>query len=317
MPINKNLSDLPAAETREGVTPDADPFIGRAIAEAWLSENFSDEKAHAVEGTSFRFSMAGACSRELAYYMTDTPISDPVDAAGAWRMSLGTMVHEAVQKYQNYIIPALMLDVDETRSGSIDDEVKTHIDRCNGSGHADMVITVLDGNNTVLKKTVVELKTINGFGYKMAATSFKGAPEGPRQDHVLQAALNAYALDADEVIVCYLSMENVSPNLIKYCDDPMFGRFTAQWTYSKAEWMPLAEAEIERVSKIQARLNEVDGDALQIRRRVKNDDGVWVTVNDPSTGAWTRTDEDGAIVDAGKYWKCAYCNYQQQCVGDM
>jgi len=64
-----------------------------------LIKIIEEGKAHAVEGSRFRFSMAGTCSRLLQYYVNGEPVTNPPDAADAWRMGLGTMVHVAIQEY--------------------------------------------------------------------------------------------------------------------------------------------------------------------------------------------------------------------------
>ncbi|NBP70631.1 MAG: hypothetical protein EBR30_22125 [Cytophagia bacterium] len=308
MPIKKNLGDLPVASTGNGVRPDADPFIGRAIAQAWLDQNYQESKAHAVEGSRFRFSMAGSCGRQLQFYIADAEVTNPPDAADAWRMGLGTMVHTAIQEYFERSMVNNMFDCNYY---TVEMETKTSLPEISGSGHVDMFFTLYDKDEKPYRKIVVEIKTLNGFGFKVAATGFKGPAEGPRRDHIKQAALSAYALDADDVIICYVSMENVSASLAgKYCDDPVFGRFTAQWTYSKAEWMPLAEAEILRVRAV---LNQIDYGSGLVDPTIENDDGLIVTITDPSTGRWELTHED-QLIDSGRAWQCGYCRYRDLCL---
>ena len=311
MAIKKNLADLPVVNTGNGVRPDSDPFIGRAIAKAWLDVNYQEGKAHAVEGSRFRFSMAGTCSRLLQYYDAGAEVTNPPDAADAWRMGLGTMVHTAIQEYFE---ASMVNGIFDCNYYTVEMETKTSIPEISGSGHVDMLFTLFDKDEKPYRKVVVEIKTLNGFGFKMAATGFKGPAEGPRRDHIKQAALSAYALDADDVIMCYVSMENVSPSLAgKYCDDPEFGRFTAQWTYSKAEWMPLAEAEISRVRTI---LSQIDHPSNQlVAPSIENDNGVQVFITDPASGRWELTHED-QLVDSGKAWQCGYCRYRDRCIGD-
>ena len=193
-------------------------------------------------------------------------------------------------------------------------ETKTSIPEISGSGHVDMFFTLFDKDSKPYRKVVVEIKTLNGFGFKVAATGFKGPAEGPRRDHIKQAALSAYALDADDVIMCYVSMENVSPSIAgKYCDDAEFGRFTAQWTYSKAEWMPLAEAEIARVGNVLSQIDHPSGGLVE--PTIENDNGVLVSITDPATGRWELMHED-LLIDSGRAWQCGYCRYRDRCIGD-
>ena len=309
--IKKNLSGLQTASSNDGVRPDADPFIGRAIAKAWLNDNYEESKAHAVDGTRFRFSMAGTCSRQLQYYVQGVEVTNPPDAADAWRMGLGTMVHTAIQEYFE---ASMVNGVFDCNYYTVEMETKTSIPEISGSGHVDMFFTLFDKDEKPYRKVVVEIKTLNGFGFKMAATGFKGPAEGPRRDHIKQAALSAYALDADDVIICYVSMENVSPSLAgKYCDDPEFGRFTAQWTYSKAEWMPLAEAEVVRINNILKQID--DPDIKLVDPVIENDSGVEVSITDPRSGRWELMHEN-ELIDSGRAWQCGYCRYRDRCIGD-
>lgn len=324
MTIRKDLSHLPKTSASEGVRSDPDPFIGRAVAAAWLMDNHSDSKPHAVEGTKFRFSMAGTCSRSLAYYFKQTEPTNLPDAADSWRMGLGTMVHEAVQKYFAEAVEAWkpqMIgypgDMYTVHNVEVDFEVPVKIDRINGSGSADMVVRYFRPDGQRVWTQVIELKTINGFGFKMAATGFKGPAEGPRLSHVQQASLCGYGLDADEVIICYLSMENVSPSLAKsYCDDPEFGRFTAQWSYSRAEFREIAELEMDRIESLIIADSHDDWTPKSVNPEVYDDKGDLVMVTDPRTGAYVKYAEDFTIIDAGKSWNCNYCRYQDRCTAD-
>ena len=311
MAIKKNLGELPIVNTGNGIRPDDDPFIGRAIAKAWLDKNYQEGKAHAVEGSRFRFSMAGTCSRQLQYYINGEPVTNPPDAADAWRMGLGTMVHTAIQEYFE---ASMVNGVFDCNYYEVEMETKTSIPEISGSGHVDMFFTLFDKDSKPYRKVVVEIKTLNGFGFKVAATGFKGPAEGPRRDHIKQAALSAYALDADDVIMCYVSMENVSPSIAgKYCDDAEFGRFTAQWTYSKAEWMPLAETEIARVGNVLSQIDHPSGGLVE--PTIENDNGLLVSITDPATGRWELMHED-SLIDSGRAWQCGYCRYRDRCIGD-
>ena len=314
--IRRDLSALPRANKSVGIVPDSDPFIGRAVAAAWLMDNHSDSKPHAVAGTKFRFSMAGSCSRSLAYYFAGAEATNLPDAADAWRMGLGTMVHESVQKYFAEAAetwkPAVIGGKYPVDRIEVEFEVPVHLESISGSGSADMVVRYFDPNNKCVWVQVIELKTINGFGFKMAATGFKGPAEGPRLSHVQQAALCARGLDADEVIICYLSMENVSPSIAQsYCDDVEFGRFTAQWSFDRATYEELALLEMDR---LQALL--VADDPVDVERQVYNDWTNIVTISNPRTGAYEEYADDGTLVNAGKIWNCNYCRYQDRCIAD-
>lgn len=313
--IRRDLSHLPRADVSGGVPPDRDPFIGRAVAASWLLDNYSENKPHAVDGTKFRFSSAGMCSRSLAYYFTGEEPTNLPDSADAWRMGLGTLVHESVQDHfrdaSDAWRPSEINGYPVTHT-EVQFEVAVHIPEISGSGSADMMIDYFSDEKHIWRQ-VVELKTINGFGFKVSATGFKGPAQGPRLSHVQQAALCAYGLEANEMIICYVSMENVSPSLAKsYCDDPEFGRFTAQWSYDSRDILTTASNEMARIQKILRKVAVED--VSTVDREVYNDSGTLVTVSDPRTGAYQLLSDDGQIIDAGKSWSCGYCRFQDVCV---
>lgn len=303
MPIARDLSDLPKGES-DGDAPVSDPLIGPAIAKWWLDQHDQEERSRALPELPFRFSSAASCTRQLAYQFTGTPETNPPDEADTWRMNLGSLAHD-------WIAPAL---ADRFPDAEISTEVlcdgRPHID---GSGHADALVVFPNG-----KRVVVEAKTVNGFGFKMMATHFKGAPEGPRAAHIAQGALYARALEADELRIAYLSLELVSPQLSRYADDPVFGRFCAEWAYTPAEFMPIAEREDRRVRFVLDRLDgRTGGDAAKAVARFIDDDRFGtVEVRNPKKGAWEHHAPDGTLLGAGEKWNCGYCRFQDRCVAD-
>lgn len=323
--IRRDLSDLPAASTdAAGRTPDSDPWVGRQLGEAFLAKRHEASKAHAVPGTRFRFSMAGSCTRAIAYYVAGTAESNPATAADAWRMQLGTEIHELLQ--------AAVLDA----FPEAEIEVVCQLPEIDGSGHIDIVIRqplddfeVADqlddpdrqGGVVQTEKVIaIEVKTINGFGFKSQATFFKGPPKGPKPGHLGQAALGAAAIGADELIVVYLAMENVGPTLVRYTDDKIFGRFTAQWTYDRAEFMAIADREKRRVRYVLDKVPAPDGApsteaAAKVPAYVDNDFGVAVQIMPPGTGQ-TVTSHDGKLMPEGSTWHCDYCRWKDQCKAD-
>lgn len=323
--IRRDRSDLPTAPTGDGGrVPDTDPWVGRAIGQAYLARHYEAEKAHAIEGTRFRASMAGSCTRALAYYFAKVAESDPTGPADAWRMQLGTLIHEELQAVFLDAIPGAEI------------EVKVPIVDGEGSMHIDIVVrqpleqrwAVGDPEHAAAMKqgqaewvTAIEVKSINGFGYKMTATSYQGPPKGPKGNHLGQAALGAKAVDADEMIVAYLSMENVGPNLIRYCDDPEFGRFTAQWTYSREEYMAIAEREERRVRYVLGMVPLEDEAAMAEKAKlvpayVDTDDGVAVQIMPPASGQTVAPAEGGKLMPVGQTWHCGYCRWRARCKAD-
>ncbi len=298
MPIARDLSDLPPADPRDGLTPDPTPRFISVLADQWAEENYlAGDKATAL-GTRFRHSDAGKCSRAIAYTAADIPKSDPMDITGVWNTSLGTLIHEQWQE----ALAARFPDAEV--------EVKCATVGADGSGHIDAVIRDHLLNHTV----AYELKTVGGFGFKAAVgAQRKGTPaEGPRTSHLLQASLNGLAVDADEVVVGYLAKECISLNVAKrfgITDD--VGRFAAEWTLTREQYEPLARQEAERVAGI---LALVDDGLLAARKTPEMPPGAEIT--DPATGEWQRHDgPEDHVAEVGSTWECGYCSYQTLCSG--
>lgn len=173
------------------------------------------------------------------------------------------------------------------------------------------------GERVVGGGTAIELKSINGFGMKMAIGA-RGPAEGPRTSAIIQGALNGLALDADEVVLVYLSTENLSPrelaNLEKYGtvkEAQPWQKFAAEWTYTREQFEPIAKAEVARFKKI---LAVVDEGGLP-PRAIPVDLPRGARITDPMNGGW-QVVEDGMIIDSGSTWQCHYCPYQTHCAAD-
>ena len=293
MGLARDLSTLPADDRTadDGRTPDPTPRFVGVLAAAWAA-NIDDNKPTA-HGTRIRHSDAGKCARALAYTAADVPRSDPMDLTGAWNVTLGTKLHEAWQEALHAAYPDAEI------------EVKVRHDDLDASGHIDAVIRA-DG-----RTIAYELKTIGGYGYKAAVgKARRGTPaEGPKTEHVLQAALNGVGVDADEIVVGYLAKECISVNQATGLDE--LGRFAAEWTFTRDEFEPLAAAEKARMNGVLALLDE-EG-LLAARKFPAGLLPAGAEIVDPAKGRWEARDSDGAIVDAGTWWACGYCPYRTVC----
>ena len=270
-------------------TPEHRLFVSR-IAEAWAEGN---EAPSQPEGTLWRGSWAGMCARMVAYQTLGMEKTNPPTTADYWRMGLGSVVHELLE-------PAIQKWLDNDKSVTVEEEMSVKLGE-HGNGHIDMVL------NSKVGKIVLELKTINGFGYKMAVE--KG--EGPRHSHTLQGAMYAKAVDADMLVIGYLAMENISPSRARSQGLDDIGRFASEWHYPKAEYMPLADQETARLEGIALQAH-AEG-ALVIPRRFAHSDPdipFPAEISDPSTGRWLLDNQHG------KAWQCGYCDYQTRCISD-
>jgi hypothetical protein len=291
--------------------PDAAPEYTTELAIAWYKRyvaSGADEKAFAIEGAKYRASWAGSCTRQLQYKMSGQPETDPSSAADAWRMQVGTAVHDMVQ-------PVL---VDAFPGAEIEKKVDLSVLGIPGAAHLDVWIPReeedIDGTvEVVTPSTAIEIKSINGFGYKKAATTFnRQPPEGPRFSARVQGALAAKALDADRMKVLYLSLENLSPSVAAKAGlGGEIGRFAAEWSFSKEEYTELADAEVARVREV---LDDIHKGKLS-RRYDPGTMPEGALVTSPDDGSWI-LQEDGYVVGTGRTWQCDYCSFRARCLDD-
>lgn len=298
MALARDLSDLPRSESQpaDGWAPAAEPRFAQALVARWAARN--DEagpKPRAVSSARFRHSDAGKCARAVAFAALDLPPSDPMDLPGTWNTSLGTLIHEA---WQDALLHRF--------SGDVQCEPKVTTMDGAGAGHIDAVITQPDG-----RVSAVELKTVGGYAFKAATgTARKGTPaEGPKHEHIIQAALNGLAVDADEVVISYLAKECLSVNVADRFAATELGRFLAEWTIDRDTYEPVAQAEEARIRGI---LDLLDDGTLPARKIPAPDVPAGAVIVDPATGRWELS-RDGRLVDTGSYWGCLYCAHQTRC----
>lgn len=294
MPIKADLSHLPAPDKKgsDSLAPDDTPRFAAVLVEAWRDhEQAKGDLPRAFDDARFRHSDAGACARTIAYAALDIEPSDPMDLSGYWNTGLGSRIHDMFQSAFQIRWPNARIEQRVRTSGAP------------GAGHIDVVLPD-DG-----KVISIELKSVGGFAFKMAVGE-RGAPQGPKHDHVLQAALNAAAVDADEAVVVYLAKEALSVNVAKRKGFTELGRFTAEWTFTRDEYLPLAEAEAKRIAGI---VDLVDSGELPRRRFPTDELPKGHEIVDPTTGRWEVRSDDGDVIDTGTWWACGYCRYQTLC----
>lgn len=425
-PLAADLSDLPRPARSEGtgLTPDQSPRFVGVLVDAWAAAH--DEDKPTARGTRARHSDAGKCARAIAYTAAGFERSDPMDLAGIWNTTLGTLLHEAWQAALLRRFVGAEVEVtcgwdDLDASGHIDAVVRIPLedrdaepstsrtlpgeDRPDGEllgmdggegearlrrdrgregrlpGASSRVGTdegsdpVGDGDRSSVpesglrqpgplgasdhrgeqpsggycrdglsegssvhagehetadesaqqsgmsgvrsdaearrmgeKVIALELKTCGGYSFKSAVgKARRGTPaEGPRSEHILQGALNASAVGADELVIAYLAKECVSVNVADGIGD--LARFSAEWTFTREDFEPLAKAERDRLAGILTLLD----DGLLAARKVP-DLPPGAEIMDVPSGRWEVRDGD-AVVDTGTYFMCrGYCNYRSLC----
>lgn len=310
MPIHRDRSDLPRPADLAACPPVPTPEILGPLLHGWFDQYLADgnaTRAKAIPGTMFRASWAGArCDRALYYRMSDTPESEPLTIADAWRFNLGNAVHLYLQEMLPTLFPHSDVEVPvDLRPLGVD-----------GSATVDIVTYTDDSRSSV--DAVVEIKSINGFGFKKCATNFRGPATGPKHNAVVQGSLAAAALQARRLIVVYVSLENLSPNqALTYLNvDDDIGKFAAEWHYTADEVAALAAAEVARVNRVARYLTHADG-VLPPRALHDPEVPTGAIITDPAhqSGAWQVTDAT-SVIDAGTTWHCGYCNFRSRCLTD-
>lgn len=321
-----DLSNLPpAAPARPtgGDAPDTEVRFASALPLAWDALNTAEGPKATAAGTRFRHSNAGKCARLLGYVAAGIPASDAMDLTGVWNTRLGTLIHEEWQAALTEHAQTLWPDHEVT----VEVEPTLQVDGFDGSGHADAVITVYGAGAPVIEPgqhgedpepgeaddlvIFYELKSVGGFAFKAAIGKARRGtpPEGPKSEHVVQAALGGLARNADQAVVGYLAKECVS---VKMADglDPI-DRFSAEWTFDRDTYEPIARAEVDRVTRILALLD--DEGQLPARKFPTGTLPRGAEIVDPSKGRWESRDAAGKVVDTGSWWACDYCDHRTLC----
>jgi hypothetical protein len=340
--------DLPRVQ-KQGHPPDPNPVYVTALAHAWYAEAQANglDNPKVIPELPYRASDASArCDRDLYYRLTGTEKSNPPTIADQWRFGLGHFVHDGVQKYLPLIAPNARAEI----------EVDLRPIGIEGSGHCDMATmicrecgplglmlpyhsTTITVERTVYACTacnrttkplgpgeydpevergenVLELKSINGFAFKMIATTFKSPPEGPRFGHLMQGALAGAVLQADRVCIGYLSLENLSPSMATSFADAEVSRFAAEWWYDMAALTPMVEREQKRIGRL---LQFKGVGTLPARELHDPEYPVGAVVIDPKpargNAPWQVFRGDD-VVGMGDTWFCQYCDYRDRCVKD-
>lgn len=257
--------------------PDMTPTFGLVLGD-WLARQPHDKPT--AGGTRFRHSDAGKCSRAISLAAAGVVPTDPPTPSGLWQMNVGTYGHEVIQA-------ALVEQYGENVACEVD---CLWSDGFDGSGHADALV-IVNG-----RRVLIEVKTSGAFGWdKSVGINRKGFkrtdPEGPKTGALIQGALNALAVDADELVIVMLSMENASVNLAEKLGLSEVERFCATWTYPRNIWEPWAIAEKARVAKV---LNLVDDGKVADR-------------------IWINEDMAPATLSGGESFPCGYCGFRSLC----
>lgn len=298
MAIARKLKESPKSTTTY-------PSLFRdVIADYLIAQNLAEgPKPMATAEARIRHSWAGKCARQIGYFVRgDVP--EPFEAETLWGFAMGHRAHEIVQAAFRARYPEAA-------------EIEVKVGAGAHAGTFDIMLRFdtaqpfeVDGVTYLCKVVVLELKSTGGFGF-----SRKVREEGPDQGAVLQCSLNGMAVDADLIVIGYLSLDRQVQMA-----NQLYGKRTkrdldgvwATWAYPKDVYLPWAESEARRMDRI---LEVVDSGRLPARKVPGMDPGAVIV--DPATGRWEVRDEEGLnIFSTGTLWVCDYCSFQEQCVAD-
>lgn len=296
MSIKRDLSSLP---TKPSFPPNRQRELLDLVLARWDAAQRAArvDRERAIPELPVRASEMSACDRQLYYSLIDgTPREEPT-TGDLWRFMLGQHVHDVVDG-------TFTPDDTEWR---LEETVDLRPAGIPGSSHGD-VVRYIDGKPAV----VVEIKSVPGFTFKAATTSFQGPPEGPRYDHCMQAAVSAIALGAPRFIVAYLSLEAISKKQAEKMKLTDVERFSAEWSFDADDWR-------ERVDQLAARLRRLvrlaAGSLRPARTLVSPDFPSGAFIDDPVRGVWLRMSGE-QVVSSGTTWLCDYCSFRGQCIED-
>lgn len=301
------LRNTMAAEIiRNHTSYDEDQWFVEAIGTAWYErylEEGRDRKPFSISGARWRASWAGMCARRVAYEVAKTEISDPTTAADAYRMNIGTMLHEDIQAVIERAYPGSKVEM----------AVKIGDGDVFGAGSIDVYLLLPDE-----RKILIEVKTINPTGWKGLFGQREG---GAKYQAVMQGAVSAASLPEDQrpdqVVIAYFALEATQPAVRDRSGmiPTEFGRFAAQWTYSREEYEQIASEEIARMERI---VQIVDDDGVHFVPRVIPD--PWKPrheIVDPAQSEYRERNRDGWATKKVRTWECNYCPFQSHCAADL
>jgi hypothetical protein len=353
--IRRTIDDLPRAQAAAARPPSKNMLVLQPVVDAWWDAH-TDDYEKAISELPFSASMASQrCDRSLFYTLTGAAESDPPTVADVWRMDLGSMVHTTLQSQlaalgqqgwrREIIVDLRNIGIQGSAHADLAQFLCIHCDapihmedvsavppnepiaiaaQCGDECSASVAFWIYrnhKGDHTwdpqhERADVTCEFKTIAGYAFKLSTTSFKGPPEGAKYAHVLQGGMCAEAMGCNKLVVAYLSMELVSPEMAKtYCDSEI-GRFAAEWHFTVEELRPILDAEYARINRVST-LASAD---LRPAREIHDPEiPAGATMVDPLRSAWQLRTIDGKVADTGKMWNgnyCNYCRFQQLCNSD-
>jgi CRISPR/Cas system-associated exonuclease Cas4 (RecB family) len=237
-------------------------IVGPAVGDMLATDRVAAGERPTADNTRLRCSEALGCSRKIAFRILGLP-KKPYTQTQLQAFDTGEAVHENVQRVLQQKYDARF-------------EVPlSYRPRYDLSGHADAFYE-MDG-----RRRVVEIKTMKDYPWKLAQK------EGPKTEHVIQAALCGAApqIDAAELHLLYIDKnDGALAEWLLDMDDPFTEKTPRQ----------LAFEEIDRMEGVLA-----DLDAGRLPWRII-----------PGYGVVKVPPAEGSKDDP---WNCRYCAWQPIC----
>jgi hypothetical protein len=223
-----------------------------------------------LDGLHSRVSSSGKCARAVAFQISGLEPTDPPSVDSLVNFYIGDAIHDAVQS----AIISRWPDAQTETLGVIGDYLE---------GHSDVLYSAEDG-----KKVVCEIKSVSDFAFELATGATlksngrwrkkERVVEGPKQEHLKQAAIYAIMHDAEYVAIVYVRKTAAKNESIFW-----------EWRYTLSELLDAAESEIRRHKDIVAMVR--------------------------ASRMPEREFEGLVIVDPSKVkWPCEYCSFRAACL---
>ena len=203
-------------------------------------------------------SEAHKCSRQIALRVAEVDRSNEIDTKGRFAAWQGTAIHRLIQGAMEF------------KYDNLEFEKPFELPKHPVTGYADIVGTNVVG----------DIKTMHGYAFDLAVHGKRGRPaEGPKMEHVIQAAIGAEALGRASIRIIYWNKAAQSNSDL-----------SAQWT------VPYDMGLRQEVSNELTRMGRiVEGvESKQLPARVYNGE----VITDPG----------------GTKWPCTYCGWQDICI---
>jgi len=234
----------------------------------------TEEKKDIKDIPTFAPSYLTKCGRQLYYQKTGQQPSNPIDLSSRFKMYLGTLAHEGLQKIMRQI-------------GCVVESELHHDIEYDGLEFNYFIDLVIEYNN---EKFIIEIKTIYGRG-------FDSIKEQPKEDHLLQTCSYMAFEKIKKAIILYVGRDNgfMIQHNIESNDNLTLNNFPINEFRTK--WVK----NIERLKRIKQNIIDKKLPGRDYERVFKNFNGN-LSENFQKDNVKYKTN-----------WNCDYCQYKDLC----